>query len=421
MIKIKNLLFAILFICSYNSFGQWTENSNIEDQFVHTFSFLNDDLGYALMKDVTSVARVSKTMDGGANWTPLNLPTQAGELQDIHFYVEGKGVVVIRHLMNTVVPTMIFRTLDDGQTWEDISPAATAIGVGLGHCQFLNDDIGFLATDRFIYTTTDGGATWNATMFDEYILSMDFLDADHGALGTWDGTFNYSGGMLVTTDGGLSWSNNQLNETNTSIGRVRQLSTNLVIAAAIDTWAANQGNKIYKTTDDGANWTEITIPMAVNGLGLQQLDFKDELNGVAFIGNSTTTKVYETNDGGQNWTEGGIISTMEGLDLQLTPNSGYVSGKTGSFYKRSGTTATKLIPTELNISIFPSPVKSGQNISWTSKESFTSLLIVTQTGETIHQQTLHKNKTTLPPLPAGIYYVQFSNEKGTRTTKLVVE
>jgi photosystem II stability/assembly factor-like uncharacterized protein len=419
---IKFSFFALLLLCNYDGFGQWTEISNLDDRFIMTLSFLDDNLGYTLMNDNTGNApAIMKTIDGGANWIEVSLPVQTGEFQDLYFYAEGEGVIVIRDLSNDVVPTKIFRTLNDGVNWEDISPDVTVNGVGVGQCQFLNQNIGFLATEKTLYTTMNGGEDWMSTDFNEYILSLDFLDADHGILGTWDGTFNYKGGMLTTTDGGLTWTNTLLDETYTSIVEVRQISNTIAYAAPIHSWAAIQAGYIYKSTDSGNSWNTIDIPMPDDDFTIRQIDFKDEMNGVVCVGNYITTKIYQTTNGGQTWVEEGEISSTNDSDLQLTPNSGYLGGKTGSFYKRSGTTSVKEAPAKIDVSIFPSPSKSGQSISWNSSERFTHLIIFDQTGTTIHQQSIHQDHTTLPHLSSGFYFVQLLSENGFTTAKLVVE
>ena len=422
MKRIEYLLISGILICSYNIFGQWTEVSSIQGRSIHTLNFLDDDLGYALMiKDPGGAATIEKTINGGNNWTELNLAVQSGEFQDIYFYAEGEGVVLVRDLSNDVVPTKIFQTMDDGASWQDISPDATVNGVGVGQCQFLNQNTGYFATERNLYTTLDGGENWNLIEFNEYILSLDFLDANHGTIGTWDGTFAYKGGMQSTSDGGATWTNNLLTEAYTSIGEVRRISNSLAFASPVHSWASINAGQFYKTTDSGANWSNISIPEPTNNSTLRQIDFKDEMNGVICVGDNNTTYIYRTSNGGTTWIEEGSISSTYDSDMQLTSNSGYIAGKIGSFYKRSGSTSTKEAIANVEINLFPIPVKSGQTITWNSSEMFTNLSIIDQVGKTIHQQSLNQNHATLPNLAAGFYFVQLLNDKVLKTIKLIVE
>ena len=65
---------------------------------------------------------IEKTSDGGESWASLDLPVLDVEFQDIHFYADGQGVVLTRDLDNTATPTMIYHTLNDGATWQNITP-----------------------------------------------------------------------------------------------------------------------------------------------------------------------------------------------------------------------------------------------------------------------------------------------------------
>lgn len=158
MKQIKTLLFVTFLLSRSLAFGQWTEISNIEDRFIQTLNFLDDDLGYALMNDDTGNApTIMKTVEGGASWVELDLPAQTGELLDIYFYAEGAGFVVIRDLSNEVEPTMLFRTADDGGSWDDISPDATVNGVGSGNVNsWTRTSVFWLWERRFTLRLTEG-------------------------------------------------------------------------------------------------------------------------------------------------------------------------------------------------------------------------------------------------------------------------
>lgn len=419
------LFLAIILIASQNAFGQWTEFNTIGERSIETFNFLNDDLGYTLMRDQNDIT-IMKTDDGGENWIEISSPVQSGELQDIYFYEDQVGVVAVRDLSNDVTPSMLFHTTDDGANWENISPSATATGVGVSQCQFLNEDIGFFATDKFLYATTDGGGNWTTTEFEAYILSIDFFDAEHGILGTWDGTFNYRGSMLTTSDGGLNWNTNLLTENYTSVGKVQQLSTNIALATPIRSWAAaNTSGQIYKTTDNGASWTTIEIPTSEDGYTTRQFHFKNEMNGVVCVENMSVAgveaEIHQTTDGGQSWTAEGMVTSPGDMEIQLTPNSGYITGATGSFYKRSSSTAVKELSKEIDLKLFPSPAKSGQAISWHSPETFTQLQIIDTKGAIVHRQMINSNQLELPLLSAGIYYIQLLNDQVLVNKKLVIK
>jgi photosystem II stability/assembly factor-like uncharacterized protein len=418
----KFLFIGLFLIHSCYGYSQWVELNSIPQQTIQVLSFLDDNLGYALMKNESSSSyTLEKTSDGGESWTSIDLPVPDVEFQDIHFYAEGQGVMLIRNLDNVMAPTRIYQTLDDGVTWQDISPDMTATGFGNGQCQFLSQDVGFFATDRSLYMTQDGGTQWTVTEFTNYILALDFLDIEHGTLGTWDGTFAYKGGMLSTSDGGVNWTETLLNENYSSIGKVQRLSNNLSFAAAVQGWAAIQADQFHKTTDGGSTWNSIVIPEPFDDSTLKQVHFRDEMNGVICVGNFTTTLIYHTSNGGATWEEEGTFSSIYEADMQLTTYSGYITGDEGIFYRLTDSTPTKELLTSIEVDLFPSPVQSGHAINWTSAETFSDLVVMNRDGKMIYQQAVDQSNAVLPNLNTGLYLIRLSNEEREVIKKLYVE
>ena len=418
---IKILVLFSLVICSNPSFGQWVEMNNIDGRTIVSLHFLDDNMGYATMNNGYGTSfSVMKTTDGGANWIDLNLPDQSGDYLDINFYAEGKGVLVVRDFGNSALPTMVFKTGNDGQAWVDITPEDSEKGT-TGKCKFIDDNTGFFATNKFFFTTTDGGDSWIRQEFEDFIISLDFLDDMNGTLGTWNGRFSYKGGMLSTADGGLTWKKHSLEKNYTSILEVRQLTKDLAFAAPVHSWAALIAGEFYKSIDGGATWDLMEIPKQEEDHVLYQFDFIDEMNGVICVGDFSEIIIYSTTDGGQSWIEEGSMKWAYDNDMQLTANSGYIGGVEGGFYKRTGTASISEPYSNISINISPMPVQSGQIIEWTSDEVFSELTIIDQSGKIIHKQYLDQNRTILPQLNPGIYFAQFHNKEQMATTRLVVE
>lgn len=414
---------GIFLINSCYGYSQWIEVNSIPQRSIQVLNFLDDNLGYALMKsELNNVITLEKTTNGGEFWTSLiGLPVQGVEFQDIHFYAEGEGVMLIRDQNLTMNKTRIYQTFDDGESWNDISPPMTETGVGVGQCKFFNQDTGFFVTEKTLYKTQNGGTQWEVIEFDDYLLSLDFINAENGTLGTWDGTFGYEGGMLTTSDGGATWTETLLDENYTSIGKVQCLSNSLSFASPIHGWSAIQASQFYKTIDGGNNWNVISIPDPIENSTLRQVHFNDEMNGVIYVGNHTTSFIYHTTDGGATWEEQETFPSVYDTDMQLTANSGYITGALGIFYKMLGSTVTKELLTDVEVKLFPSPVQSGQAIGWTSSEEFSALSIMSSDGKMIYHQALNQNHTVLPHLNTGLYLIRFWNDKTETTKKLYIE
>ena len=230
----KATLLAILALVSTAGLGQWTAHNSAPDHSIDQFSFVDDNIGYAYMYESFGFSSgLKKTADGGNTWTDINLPVSFIEFLDVHFYADGEGIIVIRDLSNTTTPTMIFQTIDDGQNWQNISPVSTVAGIGISKGQFINQSIGFLGVDQVLYTTTDGGLNWDSLPLNASLTSLNFIDANTGVIGLFDGTFAYTGAMYCTTDGGITWNGVDLTEWQTTIGWVKQIDNTIAYAAPV--------------------------------------------------------------------------------------------------------------------------------------------------------------------------------------------
>lgn len=240
---------------------------------------------------------------------------------------------------------------------------------------------------------------------------MDFLDNAHGILGTWNGTFEYIGGTLVTSDGGTTWNTYSLAEKNTDIFRVQQLSSTTSILATFVGPNSELG-QLMKSSDNGISWEEVSIPMNDNNEDqrLISVDFVDGSSGVICSSNSGTAEVYGTSDDGQTWTLEALNLPTFISDVQLTENSGYIGGIVGTLYKRDLTNAIVYFPISIETRIYPTIAKSQDIISWTSAENFTKIVIMNESGCLISKYELDTNLISLPKLTSGVYFIHLSND-----------
>jgi photosystem II stability/assembly factor-like uncharacterized protein len=112
----------------------------------------------------------------------------------------------------------------------------------------------------------------------EKLNSIFFIDENHG----WAAGKDV---VLMTTDGGNNWTQNQLAGINNSIHFVNINSG----------WVCNSEGKIFKTTDGGFNWI---MKHSEPGKEITSITFYDENFGIASGYNRT---ILVTSDGGENW------------------------------------------------------------------------------------------------------------------------
>ncbi|MCH8329914.1 MAG: hypothetical protein IH946_00795, partial [Bacteroidetes bacterium] len=176
---------------------------------------------------------VYMTIDGGNSWSILNSPTSAFVYQGIS--APANSIIYAVYYDQSFTPpnhSKIYKTIDDGTTWIDITPDTTTSGLD-NSVSFVDEFVGYWVLGEKLYKTTDGGANWTSSNLPlgHSALSIHFNDASNGVIGTSDGTFNYYGGILSTTDGGITWSDTAFTINSATIGSVKQTSANIAYAA----------------------------------------------------------------------------------------------------------------------------------------------------------------------------------------------
>ncbi len=417
----KLWLFAFLLFTFQFGYGQWDSINHSPTKLLEKLDFLTDDLGYATMLvNQTGARTLEKTTDGGMTWTEITLPVSGPEFQAFHFHASGVGVVVLRDLQNTTTPTMIYKTTNDGAAWQNISPLLTATGIGNAVCQFLDPNTGFMATDEKFYATTDGGTNWTSQSLGRYTTAIDFIDANHGTLGFFDGTFGYLGSMMTTTDGGATWNTALLTQNGSVIGEVGQLTTTTSYAAPVD-WGSYNQLKYFTTSNNGLSWDTVFVPSSLPNSSLEAIHFKDVSNGmIAVTAVGGISYFYETADGGTIWTFQDSLPGLNIRDLKLTDNTGYLAGgEQGKFYKLASTLSVKDGALDL-LNIYPNPIASGARVHWNAAERFDQLTLLDLSGKIVHQAAVQGNTAELPQFPAGMYLLRLEGEQRSVSTRLMM-
>ena len=416
-------ILTLLMVISHVVIGQWVELNTIPNQTIKKFNFITDDIGYALIYDLSNNKElVLKTTDGGNQWDSI-----AGknllEFMDISFIKDSVGFSVYRDLNNLNSPMKIYKTNDDGNNWLDISPSSTNAGMGNSVVQFLDENVGFWGVGSVLYKTTNGGNTWDTTLLsgttlqnNVSIMSMDFIDQNNGVIGTWDNSFFYSGSMYSTNDGGNTFNIFNLNTYSTVVNHVNYMNNNTVYASCIDVWSNERTPFISKSLNGGISWDSIPIDtFNIYNAKLKTVDFTDDLNGKIVLKTlySDTAYVFKTNDGAQNWVFEDTVFLYDVKDLQITENTAYLGGDVNEIYKLKYTVdVINDSKYKAAISIYPNP----NNGAFYINSSFTiyEMKIFNIQGKLILQKTVNNNKQleiNLSGSPKGIYIIQLINQQ----------
>jgi len=193
----------------------------------------------------------------------------------------------IPHAFSVFLISIIFLTQPLHSQWYWQSPVPS--GNELQGIKFLNNQTGYITgVLGSIMKTTNGGENYsilNSNM-SELLYSIDFADMNTGvAVGDLCNA-------VRTTNGGLSWTPNRLI---LSTGDLRGIDfVNERIGYIAGGLGFASAAYIFKTTNAGENWTQLS---AGTTNGLNCIDFLDSLNGLAGGGSI----IMKTTNGGLNW------------------------------------------------------------------------------------------------------------------------
>ncbi|MCA1789418.1 MAG: hypothetical protein LC667_06050, partial [Thioalkalivibrio sp.] len=190
---------------------------------------------------------------------------------------------------------------DGGGTWtqSDVPTRATLTGV------FFHDrNLGWaVGHDAVILKTTDGGVNWERMQWapDEEtpLLDLWLADAETGyAIGAY-------GSYYVTTDGGETWDFEPISEDDFHLNRIASAGDGRLYIAA-------EAGMVYRSDDQGATWSELSMPYIGSFFGVLPLE------GETVLMFGLRGHLYRSEDAGDSWTEidtGTIAMLNDGLRL----------------------------------------------------------------------------------------------------------
>jgi photosystem II stability/assembly factor-like uncharacterized protein len=230
--KIVSTLAVCIVCVSYLQAQAWEYLTPIKtNSEVRGCSFLDEDRGIAV---ILATKKVFRTMDGGETWENMWTPTIASNPNDVEWVTENLLFIAAGN-------GDLYRSLDGGNTWANMNPPTS---LWLYNVHFINETTGFVTGESgTVLKTTDSGATWTLipTPATSRLYGVHFTDENNGFIVGWNGT------ILRTTNGGDSWS-----------AVTTSLTANLQDVHFVD---ANTGfacgGVIAKTTDGGLTWNTV--------------------------------------------------------------------------------------------------------------------------------------------------------------------
>ena len=373
-----------------DDFGQTWDSTVVNQTSVfQNLLFFTADTGIIVRSD-----SLYHTSDAGQTWNsqPVNcacLPIYPQEVDGI--------VYLVTHTVDYGADTdsiWLLKSSDHGQSWTTHvsfpSPDSTFISQphNLHHPSFLviNDSTYLLGTHNNTYRTTNSGTSWSIT-----------------------GPASFGGGGF------------------------QMLSDSVILHTS--KWGATE---MFKSTDQGQSWANMLIPAAFDVL------FADEQVGyIASVGSDTsgiwpTIVMYRTEDEGSNWTADTILgfphATYMATSLQelavLNRDTAFAVGSddhTGSFNGLivgtlnggMGTGFSDPDQTTASVAVYPVPTKDLLHIQFINADKpdlIKALEIVDQTGRIVQTKTFSHLRSSgvsldVSGLAHGLYFIRLTNDK----------
>ena len=364
-----NFATATLEIQNYNDvelqFSDGTTSLVSKSPFADAF-FTSEQVGY-----VVNANQILKTTDGGIHWetslelSPNNNRVISPYFNAIHFTNPQVGYVVGTF-------NKIFKTTNAGNTWQELSwSSSTAPYISLTEVYFTNALEGFVVgynvtsidlvnsggIRAIVLKTTDGGNTWTEITplpgigeSNHHYANLKYVSNNAIYLSLINRSYLFPTDLLLfSDDGGLNWTEVSLpGDSQGSSIVMRDMfwfgpDEGLVLGS---TQFIGQESKLFKTSDGGANWTEIDIPVwphigfnlgHVNGLAMT---FRND-NGI-IVGSGGT--IITTNDRGENWSVvRPPLPDVNAISMIDTDN-GYAAGDDGLLLQKSNSVWSILPP-----------------------------------------------------------------------------
>jgi photosystem II stability/assembly factor-like uncharacterized protein len=272
----------------------------------------------------TKPAGFFRSEDGGVHWKPLSTAVAANVLT-----VDPTSVGVVYAVGD---PVGVLKSLDSGVHWKQTSRGMLQTYVEAVAADPTNPSVAYASIGSIsgLFKTLDGGRTWQWTSqgLVRHPISLAVAPSDPRIVYAgvtdygWYGTFA-DAGVFVSLDGGLHWrrANAGIDDVEINGLAVDPADPFVVYAAGGNFCDTFCHGHVWKSTDGGATWTELS-----NGLeddAYLALAMSTSEPQVLYAANPN---IFRTVNGGQSWIEAdnGINGTAGLNALAVDPTDPYV-------------------------------------------------------------------------------------------------
>lgn len=437
----KILLFAFIigcFHCQAQNF--WTSKATTFSQInrgVNDISIVDDNVVWAKAYDGASntpqnVRQYTRSTDGGNTWISGNINLGTGQNS---LNISSITAVSATTAWVTAVPSPtgnggVWKTTDGGSTWAKQTTALFDTADSYANfIYFWDENNGITQGDPSggyfeIYTTADGGTTWTrvpnanipAPLANEYGYAVNY---DVAGNTIWFGTDK--GRLFKSTDQGLNWTVIQSPISDfagtTVRGSYSFSDTNNGLLFASN----NLLYTLYETTDGGTTWTPKTYTGNIGNRNIEYIPGTSTVVSVGTTPNASVSYTAYSTDNGSTWTDvmsGTQVTTLKFRNLNLGFGGGFtISSSAGGIFKYSETVLnTNGFSRNNNFMVYPNPSTGLLTING---KNLNEIKIFDMAGKQVMSgkaSSLDNLNIDVSSLSTGIYLLNVMDDSGAIST-----
>jgi hypothetical protein len=318
MKNLFSLIILLLLFIPSSVYSQWIEQTlpgNIRITLGIDFADQNHGITGGWEGDFSTQinCRAYYTTNGGNTWIQATVPDSMRAMVNVSMIDDNLCYGAGAYNLPLAGSSLHERTVSD----KDFSPRQKPYYESIGMDPMLQEDY-----RGYFVESTDGGVSWHPKgSFEDsvyYLVGIRFINAQTGfVLASSPGTT--SNAILKTTDGGNNWYYVypfELNLTIKDIKFVNELN-GIAVGESLD------GGVILITSDGGETWTESYLSQMTT---IYNVGYKDQNNLVlGGISSSMAGAVLKSTDGGYTWQEIHSYSSSYNVDLiNVLPGTDYI-------------------------------------------------------------------------------------------------
>jgi photosystem II stability/assembly factor-like uncharacterized protein len=261
---------------------------------IYDVYFTGNTIGFA-----TTDQGIFKSTDGGVNWALFNSVNTAVNIGGLGNRYCFAGSNMIHYTTNGT---------------DFFTKTISVPSIGFRDCFVASPSVLYACSGRYIYKSTDGGINFDSVYVfpsDGVISSAIFFTS------ITEGWLMRSDGLYKTTNGGVNWS--QVYTANSSIGSIDFLNSNTALVSS--------DLLFLKTTNGGLNWNSIFTAAVYAGFDVDIISPSE-----MYI--AANNKIYKSVDGGASFTQ--VLSSAQNAIIEIhfiDSNNGWACGYNGAIYR----------------------------------------------------------------------------------------